>query len=338
MKRRLFLGAISLSACRTKNRLNVFNWSDYIGPETIPAFEREFGVEVRYGVFESAEEMLARTYSGNSGWDVVFPSNAFVPPMREMGLLAELHHGTLPHLSNLDLPFQRPAWDPHLRHSVPYMWGATVIAYQTSLPEPPRGWSDLWSERFRGRLAMLDDPAEVFAACLKRNGWSINSSDASQLRAARDLAIEQKRVLRAYLNAEARDQLVAGDLLAAQAWRITAQQAIDATRDQLAFVYPAEGYPIYADCAAILRESKRQEMAHRFIDYLLRAEVAAEIAVTMKTASCNGAARSHLPIAMQNNPAYYPDAATLERGEWFASLDAATQRLRDRLWTEIKSA
>lgn len=337
MRRRLFLAA-ALAGCKKKDRLNVFNWSSYIAPETVPNFEREFGVQVRYGVFESAEELLARTYSGNSGWDVVFPSNQFVPPMRDLGLLAELDHARLPLLDNLDARFRRPSWDPDLRHSLPYMWGATVIAYQTSIADPPRGWADLWSGRFRARVTMLDDSSEVFAACLKKNGLSVNSANPGELQAARDEAIAQKHMLRAYLNADARDQLVAGDLLAAQAWTITAQQAIDAAPGRLALVYPREGFPIYADCVAILRESKRQEMAHRFLDYLLRPDVAARIAESMKTATCNGPARQHLPIEMQNSPAYYPSAETLARGEWFTALDGPTRRLRDRLWTEIKSA
>jgi spermidine/putrescine transport system substrate-binding protein len=338
MRRRLFLGAAAFGACQTKNRLNVFNWSSYIAPETIPTFEREFGVQVRYGVFESAEELLARVYSGNSGWDVVFPSNPFVPPMRELGLLAELDHARLPLLDNLDARFRRPVWDPDVRHSIPYMWGATVIAYQTSLASPPRRWEDLWSDRFRGRVTMLDDSTEVFAACLKKKGRSVNSNDPDELREARNDAIAQKRVLRAYLNAEARDQLVAGDLLAAQAWTVTAQQAIDTAPGRLALVYPQEGFPIYADCVAILRESKRQEMAHRFLDYLLRPEVAARIAERMKTATCNGPARQHLPLEMQTSPAYYPSEETLAHGEWLTALDGPARLLRDRLWTEIKSA
>lgn len=329
MRRRVFLAA-ALAGCsrRSQNRLNVFNWSDYVAADTIPNFEREFSTTVRYGVFESAEEMLARVMSGNSGWDVVFPSNSFVQPMQEMNLLAALDHSRLPNLANLDQAFQHPAWDPELRHSIPYMWGATGIAYLKSLDPAPRRWSDLWSSRLRGRVTMLDDPAEVFAACLKKIGHSLNSGNLAELQQARDEAIRQKRDLRGYLNAEVRDQLIAGDVLAAQAWRITARQAIDAAPDKIEFVYPEEGFPLYADCAAILRESTRQELAHKFIDYLLRPKVAAAIALEMKTATCNRTAQKILGTA----------ESVPEGGEWFATLDTANQRLRDRLWTEIKSA
>src|SRR6266581_4264857 len=100
MRRRAFLlGAAGVAACtRAAPRLNVYNWSDYIAPDTVPGFEREFGIRVRYGVFESVQEMLARVMSGNSGWDVVFPSAEFIQPMKDLGLLAELRHEWLPNL------------------------------------------------------------------------------------------------------------------------------------------------------------------------------------------------------------------------------------------------
>ncbi len=342
MKRRRFLAAFALApaACHrdSRPRLNVLNWSDYIAPDTLPAFERERGVRIRYGMFESAEEMLSRVMTGNSGWDVVFPANSFIEPMREMNLLAQLDARRLSNLDHLAAPFRQPAWDPDLHWGVPYMWGATGIAYQTSLSPQPSRWADLWDPRLAGRVTMLDDPPEVFAACLKKSGRSVNSADPAELTQARQDAVAQKAVVRAYMNAEARDQLVAGDLLAAQAWRLTAQQAIDAAGGRVSFVYPEEGFPLYADCAAILRESRRAELAHEFLDYLLRPQVAASIAAAMKTATCNRSARALLPEAMQSSPIYYPPAEVLARGEWLQPLPPAAQRLRDRLWTEIKAA
>lgn len=339
MKRRLFLVSLAGSAgCgRGRSRLNVFNWSNYTAPETIPNFEAESGVRVRYGLYESNEEMLARLMSGNSGWDVAFPSNYFVGPMRANGLLAPLRHGLLPGLRGLGPFFQSPPWDPNLEWCVPYMWGASGIVYNRALSPPLSAWTDLWDERLSGRITMLDDPAEVLGACLKKLGLSINSEDPGELRRAQREAMAQKRLLRAYLNAEVRDQLVAGDVLAAQLWATTAQQAADASPN-LAFVHPREGFALYADNAVILRESRRQELAHRFLDYLLRPEVAAAVARATRTATANEAARALLPEELRNNRALYPPPEVLARGEWFRTLSAAAQRLRDRLWTEIKAA
>ncbi|HEV8414341.1 MAG TPA: spermidine/putrescine ABC transporter substrate-binding protein [Bryobacteraceae bacterium] len=342
MNRRTFLiGAATAAACSRGPRLNVFNWSDYVAPDTVANFEREFGIRVRYGTYESVPEMLAKVMTGNSGWDVIFPSAEYIQPMRDMGLLARLNHDWLPNLSNLDGQFQQPQWDPRLEWCVPYMHGSTGIVYQRSLVSQqgwtPRAWSDLWDARLAGKLTMLDDPPEVFAACLKTLGYSLNSSDPSQLKAAQQRAIAQKPLVRAYLNAEVRDQLVAGDVAAAQAWAVTAAQAISAAPDKLAFAFPSDGFPRYADNVAILRESGRQEAAHQFINYLLRPQVAAAIVETTRTAACNGAAQRYLPKALRSDPVLYPPAEILARGEWFTPQSAAGQRLRDRLWTEIKT-
>ena len=340
MRRRAFLlGAAGLAGCARSRlpRLNVFNWSNYVAPETIPRFEAEYGVRVRHATYESNEELLARILGGNSGWDVVFPTNNYLLPMVEFGLLAPLRHAWLPNLAHLERRFQAPEWDPQLRWSAPYMWGATGIVYNRTLAPAPAAWADLWSARLRGRLTMLDDPAEVLGACLKKLGCSWNSTDPAELARAQGEALAQKRLLQAYLNAEVRDQLVAGDVLAAQLWATTAQQAIDASA-ALAFVYPAEGFPLYADSAVILRESRRQELAHRFIDYLLQPAVAAEVVQATKTATANASAHAQLPEALRANTTLFPPPQVLARGEWYQPMPAPAQRLRDRLWTEIKAA
>jgi spermidine/putrescine transport system substrate-binding protein len=339
IRRHFVLGALGLTACSRdrRPRLNVFNWSAYIAPDTVPKFEAEFGVHVRYGIYESNEEMLARVMGGNSGWDIVFPTDYLVKPMLAQGLLAPIHRELLPGLEQLEPRFQKPDWDRELNWSVPYMVTAAGIAYNRKLAPAPEAWADLWSERMRGRMTMLDDPFDTLGACLKKLGFSVNTSDAAQLKQAEGEAIRQKPLLRAYLNAEVRDQLVSGDVLAAHMWNTTAQQAMDSARD-IGFVYPREGYAVYPDCAVILRESKRQELAHKFINFLLRPEIAAANALAARTTTTNAAARRLLPPEFRDNATLYPSPDVVARGEWAQTVDPATQRLRDRLWTEIKSA
>jgi spermidine/putrescine-binding protein len=218
------------------------------------------------------------------------------------------------------------------------MHGTTGICHQRSLTPPPRRWADLWEERFRGKITMLDDPAEVLGVCLKLLGYSVNSADPGELRRAQEAAIRQKRLLRAYLNVEVREQLVAGDVAAGQAWAVTAAQAIAAAPEKLAYSLPEEGFARYADNVAILRESGRSRAAHQFLDYLLRGEVAAAIVRSTRSATVNAAALRLLPESERASEVLYPSPEILARGEWFTPLSAASQRLRDRLWTEIKSA
>jgi spermidine/putrescine transport system substrate-binding protein len=340
MNRRTFLlgGAVLTGCTRDRRpRLNVFNWSDYIDPQTVPKFEAEHDARVRYGIYESNEEMLARVFGGNSGWDIVFPTDYIVGPLRSQNLLAPIDRSLLPNLEHLEPRFQQPDWDPRLEWSVPYMVIAAGIAYNKSLAPPPTSWADLWSQRLARRMTMLDDPFDVMAACLKRLGDSINATVAGQLREAQRLAIAQKPLLRAYLNAEVRDQLVSGDVLAAHMWNTTAQQAIDASPN-IAFVYPAEGYAVYPDCAVILRESRHVELAHQFINFLLRPDIAAANALAARTTTTNAAARQLFPPAFRDNPTLYPLPDVVARGEWAKTTPPGAQRLRDRLWTEIKSA
>src|SRR5689334_11069349 len=342
MNRRTFLlGAAmtSLAGCmRDKRpRLNVYNWSAYVAPDTISNFENEFGVKVRYATYESNEEMLAKVLTGNSGWDIVFPTYNRVEPMREYGLLEPLRREWLPGLVNLDPRFRAPDWAPVLGWAVPYMWFATGIIYNRELQPAPQKWSDLWSPRLKNRLTMLDDPEDMLGACLKKLGLPFSSTDPQELQRAEREAIAQKPLLRAYLNAEVRDQLVSGDVLAAQLWSTTAQQAIDAAPN-LAFVYPLEGFPLYCDCAVILKESRRTRLAHEFLDYLLRPQVSAAIVDATRTATANQAAQAILPESTRQNPTLYPPPGVLRRAEWPRTPPPSAQRIRDRIWTEIKSA
>ncbi|HEX5230462.1 MAG TPA: spermidine/putrescine ABC transporter substrate-binding protein [Bryobacteraceae bacterium] len=343
MNRRYFLlGALApagLAACSRdrRPRLNVFNWSAYIAPDTVPKFEAQYGVRVRYSIYESNEEMLARVMGGNSGWDIVFPTSYIVKPLLANGLLEPIDRRMLPNLGQLEARFQRPDWDPNLNWSVPYMVTAAGIAYNRKLDPAPKSWADLWDARLRGRMTMLDDPFDTMGACLKKLAYSVNATDVGQLERARAAAIEQKPLLRAYLNAEARDQLVSGDILAAHMWNTTAQQAMDSSPN-VGFVYPTEGYAVYPDTMVILRESKRSEIAHRFINFLLRPDIAAANALAARTTTTNAGARKILPADFRDNPTLYPAADVVARGEWAITLDPAAQRLRDRLWTEIKAA
>jgi len=340
VKRRHFLMAMAGQAgCNrdSRPRLNVFNWSAYIDPETVPKFEAAVGARVLYGIYESNEEMLARVMGGNSGWDIVFPTDYLVKPMIANRLLAPVRREVLPNLAQLEPAFQTPEWDPELKWSVPYMVTAAGIAYNRKLNPPPKAWADMWDERLHGRMTMLDDPFDTIGACLKKLGLSVNTSATGDLQRASAEAIRQKPLLRAYLNAEVRDQLVSGDVMAAHMWNTTAQQAMDSSSN-VAFVYPAEGYAVYPDCSVILRESKRQELAHQFINFLLRPDIAAANALAARTTTTNAGARKILPPVFRDNPTLYPSADVVARGEWARTVDPSSQRLRDRLWTEIKSA
>ena len=303
-------------------RLNVYNWSAYVAPETIPSFEAEFGVRVRYATYESNEEMLAKVLTGNSGWDVVFPTHNRLPPMREYGLLAPLR----PRMAARTWPtwtprFRAPAWDPGLAWGVPYMWNGTGIVYNRSVAPAPTRWADLWdpapegpphhARRSRGRARRLPEEARAIRSAPRTR--------ASCARAERE-AIAQKPLLRAYLNAEVRDQLVSGDVLAAQLWSTTAQQAIDAA-PELAFVYPGRGLPALLR----LRRDPARKPARR--DWRTSSWITCcgrrfrrRSCEATKTATANGAALALLPESVRQHAASLPAARGLRAGRVAAHL------------------
>ena len=333
------LGAAAASCSRdSRRRLNVLNWGDYIDPAVLAQFEREAGVRVRYGTFENNEELLGKVMSGNSGWDIVFPTHNRIQPMRDLDLIAPLDGKRLPGLGNLAPAFRAPNWDPNLEWSMPYLWTTTGIAYnRRHYTEKPRSWSDLWRPAAKGKLTMLDDVDDVFGAALAKLGLPYASGDPDHLRRAQREITAQKPLVRAYLSTEARDQMVAGDVLVAQTFATTAQLAIDGNAD-LIFEHPTEQFAAYCDCAAVLRESKRRELAHEFLEFLLRPEVSLQIARKIRTATPNAPALGQMPEAERTNRTLYPAEAAMSRAVWPLPLAPEAVRLRDRLWTEAKSA
>lgn len=335
------LAPLALAGCRGRSsagEVNVYCWSDYVAPDTIAAFERETGVRVNYETFESEDEMLAKTIAGGSGWDVVFPSNSLIGPMVRRTLLDQLDHQKLSNLANLEPRFREPVWDAGMRFSIPYMWGASGFVYnRQAVGKTLTSWSDLWDPALKGKITMLDDPSEVFAACLKKLGYSLNSVDERELQAARAEALRQKELLRAYINAEVKPQLIAGDVWAAQLWNGDGYQAIAENKD-LQYCLPSEGFALFADNAAILAGARHTAAAYRWIDYLLRPEVSAAIATATMFATPNARARALLAPGLRENPDVYPPPERLAKAEWFAEISPEGQALRDRLWTEIKSA
>ncbi len=342
MKRRAFLAsaAAALTGCRPRlagGEVNIYCWSDYIAPDTIAGFERETAIRVNYETFESQEEMLAKVLAGGAAWDVVFPGNTLVGPLVRRGLLQPLDHGRLPNLAHLEERFRDPPWDRGNRYTVTYMWGLTGFAYNAkALKKTLVTWEDLWDPALRGKLTMLDDPSEVLGACLKKLGFSLNSENPRELEAARAEAIRQKPLVRAYINAEVKPQLIAGDVWAAQLWNGDAYQAI-AENPELRYCLPAHGFALFADSAAILSNARNKDAAYRWIDYVLRPEVSASIARATYFATPSAGAAALLDPALRANTDLYPSREQLWRAEWFGEISSDGQALRDRIWTEIKA-
>ncbi|HEY4102078.1 MAG TPA: spermidine/putrescine ABC transporter substrate-binding protein [Gemmatimonadales bacterium] len=313
-----------------ERELRIYNWSDYIAADTVARFEKEFGVRVTYDTYESNEEMVAKLVAGGGGYDIVAPSGYLVPVLVEGNLIQPLDHAVISNWPNL-LPLFINSGSDRGRYAMPYQWGVTGVAYRRDLvPAVPSSWAAFGDGRFRGKGTMLDDGREVLGAMLKWRGQSANSTDRSELEPARDDALRVKPNLRAYLSATVKGQLISGDIAMAQLWSGDTRQA-QREEGRIDFVVPQEGSLIFCDFLAIPRSAPNRRAAHAFLNYVLRPEVAAEIAEQTGYGSANGAA-----VGRMTHPVEPPDATMLARLEFQRDLGAATD-LWDRLWTEVKA-
>lgn len=332
---------VGLGACTAEpeNTLHVFNWDNYLNPAVIKDFEREFGVRVVEDKFASNEDMLAKLQAGAGGYDVVVPSDYAVRILIRQNLLAKLDHAQLPNLEHLAPRFRNPAYDPQLDYSVPYLWGTTGIGYSrkgTARIGAPASWDDLFNpaklKRYRGRVSMLNDMREAIGAALIYKGYSPNSTNPVQLAAARRLLLAQKPLLAKYDSEGYEDSLVAGETLLAHGWSgelFTAQKE----NDDVEFVVPKEGSFLFVDNLVVPKTSTRRPLAERFINYLLRPEVAAKNSSFLSYPTPNAAAKPLLdPKARGAN---YELPANVK----FHSIEdvEAAGELYEKIWTELKA-
>lgn len=312
--------------------LHIYNWSDYIAEDTIPNFEKEFGVKVTYDTYESNEEFLAKLQAGASGYDIIMPSGYVLPILSALGLVGKLDKSLIPNWGNIAPLFINNVYDPKAEYGVPWQWGLTGLAYRADLVSPaPDSWAVLLDGKLKGRMTMMDEAREVIGAFLKFRGKTINSVVPEDLAQAKADAIAAKANLKSYVSAPVKAQLIAGDVALAQLWNGDTLQA-KAEKAEINFAVPKEGCPIWTDYMVITETSKNKRAAHAFINYILRAEVGAALSSYTGYGSPNQAA-----LAKMENPPAYPTEEELKKLEFFTDLGEHTATI-DQIWIEIKSA
>jgi spermidine/putrescine transport system permease protein len=316
--------------------LNLYIWSSYIAPETIQKFEERLGARVNVDLYDSNEAILAKVQAGNAGYDVICPSNYVIEILQKQNLLQALDRSALPHIENVDPRFLDREFDRGNRYSVPYVWGTTGVGHVKSKTGPVDSWGALWDPRFKGRILMLDDAREALGAALKWKGGSYNTTDPAAIRAAQQLLIQQKPLVRTYNSSNFEDVLLSRDVWLAQGWNGQLAKVIETDPD-LGYVIPREGSQMFIDSLAIPAGAPHPELAHAFIDFTLEAEVAAEICRTMRYSTPNRAAIPLLPESIRRSPAIFPPDDVLARLETISDIGEATL-LYDRAWTEVKTS
>ena len=319
--------------------LTLLTWPDYINPATLQQFESELGNRVNLEIVPSAVELIERMNSDVPAPDVLCPPDYAVRELGAQGRLAALEHAQLPNLEHLEKRFQ--AGRPHdLRSHISVIkdWGTTGFMIRTDMiDELPESWADLWrlAAKFSGRVTVLDSPGEVIGAALKMRGHSYNASSVDLLAGARDDLLALKPHLLTF-ETNYKPLLISGEAYMALGWNGDAA-ALTAQGVPIKYVVPREGSQIWEDDWAIAADAANPELAHTFLNFVLRPEVAAQEARYTCYATGNRSALALLGNEMRNDPSTYPPEAVLQKLEAGMPLDEAGQKRRDELWQEIKA-
>jgi len=317
--------------------LHLYTWADYIKPELVEAFEREAGCRVVIDTFDSNEAMYNKIKAGASGYDVLVPSSYMVKLLHEQGLLQPIRRELVPNLRHVDPDYLAKAMDPDMRHSVPYMLTNTGIAWLDGRVENPEpSWAMFGRADLKGRMTMLNDMRETLGAALKFLGFSLNSRDPDELAKARDVVIGWKRNLAKFENEQYKTGLASGEFLLVHGYNGDILQAAE-ENDKIVFAIPREGTSISCDDLVIPVGARQVELAHRFIDFLLRPEVAAENTDFIGYRAPNKSAYPLMSEDIRNNPAIFLPDDLAARCEIIGDVGEALA-LYTRMWDEIKAA
>ena len=240
-----------LFALAAQETISVYNWGDYIEPEVLDLFEQETGIKVIYETFETNEDMYAKIAMGGSSYDVIIPSDYMIERMIQENLLQKINWENIPNVANIDPRFMNEGYDPQSEYAVPYTWGTMGILYNTEMvDEAPTSWNTLMDPTYTMDMLMLNSPRDTLAIALVMTGHDLNSTDPADLEDAKNLLIEQKPMVLAYVVDEVKDKMIAGEAAVAMVWSGDATFCMS-ENDELDYVVPEEGSNIFYDSICI---------------------------------------------------------------------------------------
>lgn len=323
MKNKITIGAFFISVLLTTNvmaddqELYFYNWSEYIPNEILDEFTKETGIKVIYSTYESNESMYAKLKTQGSGYDLVVPSTYFVSKMRKEYMLQKIDKSKLKYFSDIDVNYLNKSFDPENNYSVPYIWGATGIGVNSDIlgDTDVKNWSDLWSSEWRGQLMLMDDAREVFHIALVKLGYSPNTTNLDEINQA---YLELKKLMPNVLvfNSDfPANPYLAGEVTLGMLWNGSAYMAREEGAN-VNIIWPEKGTILWMDSLAIPSGAKNSDAAHQMIDFLLRPENAAKIAMEIGYPTPVKTAYKLLPPEFVNDSNIYPPQSAMDNGVW----------------------
>ena len=340
------LTAVILTGCSSSDRgvngqVIVYNWGEYIDPETLRMFEEESGIRVIYDEFETNESMYPKVESGAVAYDIACPSDYMISRMIENGMLAEIDYDKIPNAkNNIGSQYYEQArgFDPDNKYAIPYCWGTVGILYnQTMVEEPITRWEQLWDEKYADNILMQDSVRDAFMVAEKLNGFSMNTLDPAELEIAKNALIGQKPLVQAYVVDQVRDKMIGGE---AAIGVIYSGEAIYTQQENpdLVYVIPEEGTNVWIDSWVILKNAPNKENAEKFIDFMCRADIALKNFEYITYSTPNTAARELIEDEeIKNSEIAFPDLSQYDNLETYVYLGEEGDEFYNELWKEVKS-
>ena len=328
--------ALSLSACGSGSGevVNVYNWGEYIDTGLLSRFEEETGIRVVYNTFETNEGLYSRLQS--ESYDVVIPSDYMIARMIDEGMLQKLNYDNIPNASLIDSRYTGLEYDPAQEYSVPYTWGAVGIIYNSrEVDEADTGsWDILWNPKYAGQTAMFDNSRDALGVALKLLGYSQNTTNKDELRAAADKIIEGKDNFQGFWMDQILEKLPNEEILIAPYYNGDAVTMMEDNPD-LAFYIPEEGTNVFVDAMCIPANAKNVANAEKFINFMCSTEAAAANADYIGYSSPQREVYEQLDDSIKNDPVHYPTEETIANGDTFLNLPEEINEYYNELWTEI---
>lgn len=318
--------------------LNIFIWTEYVPDSVISDFESEFGITVNASTFSTNEDMLAKFTSGeDDAYDLLQPSDYMVKLMIDQGLLQKMDTTTLKNIGNVGSQYLDQDYDKGNKYSVPYMGSVTAIAVNTDkITDTITSYADLFDAKYAGDIVMLDDYREVLGIAAESIGVSNNETDESKLELVRAQVMKLKDNIKVYDSDSPKSALINGDCVLGAVW--SAEIAL-AQRENPAIqiVFPKEGAEISTDNWVIPTNAKNVDNAMKFLDYMMRPEVAKTISDDYPYVQPNTAAIALMDDDFKDNVAENVPAEVFESGHRTESLPSDTLKIYNDIWTDLKS-
>lgn len=322
------------------NVVYVYNWGDYVDPDTLKQFEEETGIRVVMDEFDTNESMYPLVATGAEHYDVICPSDYMIQKMIHNDLLQPLDYSQLPNARQYvgkQFWTQSESFDPGNRYAVPYCWGTVGIVYnRTMVDEPVDSWSILWNEKYKNEIIMQDSSRDSFMVALKRLGYSLNTTDPQQIKEARDMLIAQKHLVQAYGIDDVKDKLVSGEAAMGVVFSGEALRMILENRD-LEYVIPKEGTNLWIDSWVIPKNAEHVENAHKFIDFMSRPDIALKNFEYLTYSTPNTAVPAmEEDEDYKDNPVVFPPEEAYAGQETYKYLGEEGDKRYNDEWIQVK--